>query len=268
MRTAHEMAFSLGLVEAGAHRLAALAGEFGYDARIVVYLRRQDHLLASHYGQFIKGSPVHDLGFEEFASAFAPRLESWRILSAWASVFGPDRIQVRVYERSALPRGLIPDFFKHISFPVPAGWTEPEPDVESINRSLGRDFIEYIRILNRRNAMSQPVFAREDVLETALRAGSTCEVEKGSASWLSPAACRELLATHADGNAAIARTFLGDREGQLFVESAPGGDEHWKPYTGLTAETATAISLAVHETVLARRLMDLTSSCKADDSGP
>ena len=93
-----------------AHRLAELAAEFGYDAQIVVYLRRQDHLLAAAYGQYIKGSPVHDIEFGEFAAAFAPRLDSRRILSAWAEAFGPDRIRVRAYERAAMPAGIVPTF--------------------------------------------------------------------------------------------------------------------------------------------------------------
>ena len=72
MHTAHELAFSPELIEVGSRRLAALAADFGYDARVVVYLRRQDHLLGAHYVQFIKGSPDHDIDFEEFARAFAP----------------------------------------------------------------------------------------------------------------------------------------------------------------------------------------------------
>ena len=96
-----------------------------------------------------------------------------------------------------------------MKLPDPAGCIEPKPDVESVNRSLGRDFIEYIRILNRRQAASQPVFAREDVLETALRVEPRSEAADGIAAWLSPAARRELLAAYAEGNDAIARDFLG-----------------------------------------------------------
>ena len=253
MQTSHEIAFSLELVEAGARRLARLAADFGYEARVVVYLRRQDHLLGAHYGQYIKGSPVHDVDFDEFAVAFSPRLDSRRILSAWSSAFGPGRIHVRAYERPAMPDGIVPDFLHQISiFPVPAEWTQPELDVESVNRSPGRDWIEYIRILNRRTALSQPVFARDDVLETALRAEPFGDVPAGIASWLSPVARRELLATYFDGNDAIARDFPGRGAAGLFEECPPGGDEHWKPYAGLTAPRATAISLAVHETVVGR----------------
>ena len=93
MQTAHETEFSRELVEAGARRLARLAADFGYDVRIAVYLRRQDHLLAVHYAQYIKGSSVNDVDFDEFAEAFAPRLDSWSILTAWVAAFGPEHVR-------------------------------------------------------------------------------------------------------------------------------------------------------------------------------
>ncbi len=249
MQTAHEIESSLELVEEGARRLARLASDFGYEPQIVVYLRRQDHLLGAHYGQYIKGSPVHDLDFEAFARAFAPRLDSRHILLRWASVFGPDRIRVRPYERASMPGGIVPDFFEHVlGFRVPDGWIEPPADVESLNRGLCRDFVEYIRILNRRNRLGLAIFAREDVLEAAFRGGKP----SGIADWLSPTARRGLIAAYSEGNTAIARDFLGRQEGRLFAEQPPDDDEGWNPYAGLTPEKATAISLAIHEIVLGK----------------
>ncbi len=95
LQTAHELDFSRLLVQAAARHLAGLAAEFAYDPRVVVYLRRQDHLLGAHYVQFIKGSAVHDLEFDEFSRAFAPRLDLRGILAEWASAFGEDRLDVR-----------------------------------------------------------------------------------------------------------------------------------------------------------------------------
>jgi hypothetical protein len=166
MHTAHELAFMPGLIEVGARRLAALASSFGYDTRVAVYLRRQDHLLGAHYVQFIKGSPTHDVDFEVFARAFAPRLDTRQILARWADVFGPDRVLVRRYEPTALPGGIVPDFFEHVlGRSVPAACVQPAADVESVNPTLDRDFVEFIRVLNRRCSAGQPVFPRDAVLE-------------------------------------------------------------------------------------------------------
>ena len=69
--------FSIGLVEAGSKILASLVADFNYDPLVVVYLRRQDHLLGAHYAQFIKGSSCNDLDFASFSKIFSPRLETW-----------------------------------------------------------------------------------------------------------------------------------------------------------------------------------------------
>jgi hypothetical protein len=254
MHTAHELEFSPRLVTSAANRLAEHASRFGYDPRVIVYLRRQDHLLGAHYVQFIKGSTVHDIGFEEFARVFAPRLDSRSLLADWASAFGEDRIVVRPYEREALPGGIVSDFFQHaLGCPVPASCAEPPPAAESANRSPGRDFVEYIRILNRRNALGLSTYPRDAVFEVALRAADSAEHRPGIGSWLSPAARLELLAAFSEGNSAIARDFLRREDGRLFEEPLPDEAEAWSPYPGLGPETATAISLEIHEHILARR---------------
>jgi hypothetical protein len=254
MHTAHELEFSPRLVASAAHRLAELASRFGYEPRVIVYLRRQDHLLGAHYVQFIKGSQTDDIGFEEFARAFAPRLDSRRLLADWASAFGADRIVVRPYEKECMPGGIAPDFFRHaLGRSIPATCVEPPVGAESVNRSPGRDFVEYIRILNRRNAVGLSTFPRDAVLEVALGADKSAERPTGIASWLAPAARRELLAGFSDGNSAIARDFLRREDGRLFAEPLPDETEEWSPYRGLEPETAAAISLEVHEVILSRR---------------
>jgi hypothetical protein len=252
MQTAHATEFAPELVEAGARLLAKWAETFGYDARVVVYLRRQDHLLGAHYVQYIKGSPIHDVSLDSFARKFAPRLDARRILACWEPVFR-GRILVRPYEGAALPGGIVPDFFEHaLAQSVPAECTAPPADAESINRGLGRDFIEFVRILNARHAAGQLVFERDDVLDAALRTGPALGGPAGIAAWLSPAQRRELLAVYAAGNAAIGRNLCGRTDGQLFAEPPPVDDGNY-PYTGLSADKATAIALAIHEAALARR---------------
>jgi hypothetical protein len=254
MHTAHELDFSRPLVAWAAHRLAELASCFGWEPRVIVYLRRQDHLLGAHYVQFIKGSHVHDISFEEFARAFAARLDSRSLLADWASAFGEDRIVVRPYEREALPGGIISDFLEHaLGWPIPATCVEPPPDAESVNRTPDRDFVEYIRILNRRNALGLSTFPRDAVLEVALRAADGAKRRPGIASWLSPASRRQLLAAFSEGNSAIARDFLQRDDGRMFDEPPPDESEDWSPYPGLDPEKAAAISLEIHENILARR---------------
>ena len=255
MHSAHETVGSMAWVASGARILAGIVESLRYDPKVVVYLRRQDHLLGAHYVQFIKGSPTNTLDFESFAGAFAPRLRSHDILASWASAFGPDRVTVRPYEPAALPRGIVPDFFERaLGFAVPAGWAPPPEDPESVNRTLGRDWVELLRMLNGRYNVGRTVFPREDVLEAALSDPDEHHPGPGIASWLSPADRRRLLDAHAEGNAGIARRFLGSTPPGLFAEPHPDDDARWSPYTGLSAERTLSIALRVHEAAGRRSL--------------
>jgi hypothetical protein len=251
MQTAHALDFTPELVETAARLLADMADAFDYQAQVVIYVRRQDHLLGAHYVQYIKGSPIHDVDLDSFARDFAPRLDTCRILRCWEVGFR-GRILVRPYERVALPGGIVPDFFRHgLALPIPAECTAPPSDAESENRSLGRDLVEFIRILNARYAAGQPVFDREDVLTAAFGAGTRLGGPAGIAAWWSAARRRELLAAHEAGNASIARELCGRANGRLFAEPEPA-DEDPRSYTGLSADRATAMALTIHHAALTR----------------
>lgn len=254
MQTAHELEFLPELVEASARLFAGLAASFDYDARVVVYLRRQDHLLGAQYIQFIKGCGVPDLDMEAFSHSFAPRLDTHGLLAHWQSAFGREQIHLRLYERQAMPGGIVQDFFQHVmKEPIPNDCQEPALDAETVNLSLQRDFVEYIRILNRRRASGRNIFDRSSVLEAALRFRSASQGPVGIAAWLSPAQRRALLARYALGNSMIARDFLGRDNQPLFSEPLPSDNADWKPYQGLSARKATAISMAILKTLVARQ---------------
>jgi hypothetical protein len=253
MHSAHELKFSPQWIGTAARILAGLIRDFQYDPTLVAYLRRQDHLLGAHYVQYIKGSSIHDLDFETFHEAFAPRLHSRDLLAPWATAFGAKHLQVRPYERAALPMGIVPDFFeKTLGFPVPPDWTPPPSDPESVNATPDRDHVEFIRILNRRNSHGKPVFHREDVLEAALRGRYGQIGGTGIAAWLSPDARRALLQVHAPGNAQIAHQYFSNA-GPLFAEPLPENDGTWREYPGFSAEIALAIACEIHEISSGRR---------------
>src|SRR5262249_42571875 len=160
-----------------------------------------------------------------------------------AEVFGPDRVLVRCYEQSALPCGIVPDFFEHVlMLHVPAACVQPAADAESVNPTIDRDFVEFIRILNRLASGGQPVFSRDAVLETFMRTQTAARGSTGISAWLSPAARRHLLQAYQEDNAAIARDYLRRTDGQLFAEPWPD-DDGWEPYLGFSPERATAIAM-------------------------
>ena len=80
-------------------RLRAILAPYFTRFRIVIYLRRQDTLLASQYSQMLRKGMLSDpssifshdnnLKFHDYA----------RLLAGWAEVFGADAIVPRIYER-------------------------------------------------------------------------------------------------------------------------------------------------------------------------
>ncbi|MFM9117411.1 MAG: hypothetical protein ACKOU6_14750, partial [Planctomycetota bacterium] len=226
MHTAHEPQFSRELVLAGALLLARALSNLSTDVQVVCYLRRQDHLLAAHYAQFIKGSGRNHQTFAEFQRLFADRLEYDALLASWESAFGVERVTVAPYERKVLPAGIVPDFFERILGLGPPPDPQPFPDnLEAQNITPSRDHVEYMRYLNQRAARGEKVIGRSQVLAAAFR--DQAAAATGISAWLSPAERAELLALYDSGNRRNAlRHGLGE---QLFQEPMPRADDPWHP---------------------------------------
>lgn len=227
MHTAHEAAFGPGRVAAASRLLAAELAARGCTPRLVCYLRRQDHLLAAHYAQFIKGSPTHHPEFGEFQAGFGPRLAADSLLSHWEAAFGPEAVTAAAYEPSDMPGGIVADFFRRALGLEPPPVTVPFPDdLEAFNVTPSRDHLDYIRLLNRRASRGRPVLPREQVLESAFRDRDAPSA--GIAAWLSPGERAELLEEHEPGNRQIAaRQGIG---ATLFRERMPTASDPWTPH--------------------------------------
>ena len=250
MHLSHEEGFSMALVDAGTSILAQLMHDLNYDSSIVVYVRRQDHLLGSHYAQYVKGPSRKDMEFSDFAEMFAARLKTRAILQRWEAAFGKASIKVRRYESVNLPEGIVADFFEHaLGFHPPANCSPPPADPEYVNRTPGRDWIEFIRLLNLRSSEGLPNFSREDVLKVAASGASEGSRPPGIHSWLSPRARNSLLKACEQGNAEIAAEFLGRPVGPLFDEPCPDNDGDWHEYEELSAERVAEMVSAVEEVV-------------------
>lgn len=224
MHTAHDADFHPELVAAGSRTLARELAGFATSVDVVCYLRRQDHLLAAHYAQFIKGSSTHHPTFAEFQAAFAPRLDYDAILAHWEAAFGADAVTIAAYEPAIMPGGIVADFFRRALGLEPPAVTAPYPDdLEAVNVTPSRDHVEYMRHLNRRSSLGLPVVPREHVLESAFRDRVGGAV--GIAAWMSPGARVALLRGHEAGNRRIAARH-GIR-GDLFVERPPAASDPW-----------------------------------------
>jgi hypothetical protein len=91
------------------HVVAPLARE----CRAIVYLRRQDELVASRYSTAVKSGSTDEFHFPQEIGS----LDYLRLLNMWAAVFGEDNISVRVFEPQQMKHGdLISDFFETVGY--------------------------------------------------------------------------------------------------------------------------------------------------------
>jgi hypothetical protein len=199
LHTAHELDFDSERHARGPALLAKAFDALHCKVRIVCYLRRQDHLLASHYGQIIKGSQDFYITFEDYRDYAAPRLNSDVLIRPWEQAFGAENICIFAYETMELPAGIVPQFFDSVlNLSPPSKTNHFSQDLEAFNITPSRPYLEYLRCLNQRASQRFPVLPRHQVLAAAFRDAS--DRGRGIAAWLTPAERRALLDAYAPGN--------------------------------------------------------------------
>lgn len=114
---------------------------YGFDIRIVAYLRRPDLWIESWYAQIVKKSPFITLTFTEYLKNHQnPSLSS---VLQYAEVFGRQNVLARPFESSKMYRNdLIEDFFYTI------GHIKEGVAVEDSNKSPDIYTTELLRVLN------------------------------------------------------------------------------------------------------------------------
>jgi hypothetical protein len=189
------------------YRLERLARVLeGHDVTVVAYVRRQDRYLESLYGQMVKMAFIRlATDFERFVETRLRRgdLDYGNVFARWAQVFGRERLQVRVYDRSRLHRQDVrADFLRLVglgdAIALPAG-------VRDDNESLKRESVLFLR---RVNAAELEGGQHLRVVQ-ALRAVEA-QSNAPAAPLLDAAARLRLLARLDAGNRRFAREFLGD----------------------------------------------------------
>lgn len=204
----------------------------GYRIKIIVYLRRQDDKLESHYNQNIRESKLRDQ--QRFAESVQIILghgyfDFYTILCPWSEVFGKENIIVRCYEKEQLSNGIFRDFLDAIGLKNDNAFQIPE---DKVNISMNWDLIEIIRLCNIR-FVDHRRFHRFLV---NILTKVNLEYKGKQQRLLSPQGRREIIEHFAESNARVAREYLGRKDGRLFFAPLPDPSEPWIPYEGLTVE--------------------------------
>lgn len=135
-----------GLPDESLSDLAGLLARIGSQVRLVVYLRRQDDHLVSHYQQVVKVRETRRLTERIQQTDYARTHDYHARLRSWSRLVAPQSFVVRRFEPEMFVEGsLYQDFFEAAAIPVRAdGLTQVGPR----NESLDAEAVEFLRLVN------------------------------------------------------------------------------------------------------------------------
>ena len=201
---------------------------------VCCYFRRQDHFLESLYNQIVKVD-AYAGSVLDFHCLTKPALDYAGHLDLWRAAFPRAKIIARNHE--GLTNGIVEDFLHSVlGLEDRSGLT---PQELHINKRLGRDVLEYKRILNRIPcSKAQRHMNAEVVAEISQAIGDGRSYQQ----YLDSAARARVLAGARIGNEALVQTY----DMQPFSE--PDCDPELPVYPGLSTERAIEI-LARHRKI-------------------
>jgi hypothetical protein len=213
----------------GVMRMLAQA-EFSHETvKIVVYIRRQDEVIASWYNQIIKAQGYtgtiskcidenHDLW--DYASR----------LDAWAEAFGSENLIVRPYQIDDLVEDdICRDFLNLADLPAD-GFAFSK---EKVNTRINRDILEFQRLVNQ--LPLSPFEKRRFHKDLIALTSETASMNLFDDSpMLTSAERRQILSRYAESNTRLALTRLS--RDWLFNENMPEESQPFKREKKLTVE--------------------------------
>lgn len=221
--------------EGGWRHIYLTCRDAGFEAiQVVVYLRRQDELVEQTWKQHIKGARRSRVRLTKMLerSNLQAKCEYDAILRELEGVFGRASITVRLYDRSLLKNGdVVDDFFETVGAHVTDAMVRPGT---TVNAGISNNLTIIKRLANLSGAYRET----DNFLEPAAQAVSERRREKGEPSMLSPAYRHEIIERYREGNAAIARRYLGRTDGVLFAPKPTDDDPAWEPQTAQMGQDA------------------------------
>lgn len=240
--------------------LKSVRDSLGFNVKIVIYIRRQDLWLESSWKQWACKSDLY-VDFEdyvkhvlkgEYLPGLEERLEYYDVLKEWEDIFGPENIIVRVYEKEHMPYGVLSDFF----FVLGLGEQirKLNLDVHSKpNPGFSRELLALQRLCRR--LCSGPHDLHLTNMFYALLNESYFQKPHSNYNLMSRDLRQEVLDHFAEQNAAVAREYLGNLDGQLFKNYCVENFDDAEPYE-LTMQDSLPILIDMIDSLYKNRQAD------------
>ena len=210
-------------------RLKQGFADIGADFKVIVYLRRQDEQAESHWNQKVKEPKSRvTMSFEEYLTAGRHNYMPFHYdeaLDRIADRIGKENLFVRAYEKGQFKNGSIfEDFLDILGLELTEEYQLPE---YTANVRLPNNAVEIKRHLNEVYPEGVPDFFYSAISE-AYGMQSQTSVFGKKTSMFSPELRREFMSQYEEGNARVAREYLGREDGRLFYDDYEALTE-WNP---------------------------------------
>lgn len=199
-------------------QLCQEAKDAGYQVKIIVYLRRQDQLVASRWNQRIK-STNSTTTWTEYQQLqddrFASQLHYYQKLEGIAHYFGKENIIVRRFDRNGFTGGNIyADFLRTLNLEFTEEYQIPN---NTPNLSLSENLAEVKRIMN---SLDVPMDRSErNFYVNIFRECAAKAPREDKFSLFTPEEMQEFLKKYKEGNEKIAQEYVDDGAPMFSYES-------------------------------------------------
>lgn len=186
------------------------------DVKILVYLRRQDLFLQSHWAQKVQEKETRTF-VQYLEDGNHERLDYYTKLESIAKFFGRDSITVRIYEESQWKHNLlIDDFLSIVGIDDTSDFIPLEDSV--INISISGKYLEFKRYMNRYDEFRMANHKKDALYYILGELTRRNNPESGykSNKLLSYEETVEFLKKYDEENSLVAKNYLGKADGKLF----------------------------------------------------
>lgn len=206
--------------------------EMGADLKVIVYLRRQDEMVESHWNQMVKGKLRLTEDFDEFVGRggydrLFP-LDYRKVLGDISDCFGRANVFVRPYEREQFrDNSIFADFLDILGLEIDDGYELAE---YAVNTRLPWNVVEIKRIINGIDSYRDPDvpnFFRE-IIRDVYGLELSKEIPDIRTGRFSPEKRKAFIAKYEEDNAFVAREYLKREDGRLFLNE-PKALPQWEP---------------------------------------
>jgi hypothetical protein len=205
-------------------KIREVCDQKGYQCRVIVYMRRQDHFLQSQYAQYVKkaaGNQTAEQFCEEHSNIGV--FQDLKRLNLIADVIGVENCIVRPYEKDQFQGSNIGlDVLCALGISDPSDFIFPN---FFINKSPSPLELEILRYINANNPAPSGQLSLG--LIQALQQVNHEETRSGG-GLISPRFRHKIAVQFESENCEIARRYLGREDGRLFLESLPEPFDAWQ----------------------------------------